>query len=244
MTAATALRSLHLIPADPPKCARECIRRGETLCGVGDSFHVLYVVRLGFLKSLTLSDGGLMQVTGFLMADDVIGLDGIETGYHQSQVVALEDSEVFVLPFTQCEQWSQESAQGQRLLMRMMAREIVRKQELMILLGTMRAEQRVASFLLDLSERYARLGYSHSQFMLRMTRQEMGSYLGLKLETVSRMLARFQQEGFIQVQGKSIALLDFHALRQVSGLSSDRQRLAVEAIVDREGELLVAKERR
>jgi CRP/FNR family transcriptional regulator len=242
MIAATALLSLHPIPAHPLKCARERVRRGETLCGVGDSFDVLYVVRLGFLKSLTLSDGGLMQVTGFLMADDVIGLDGIATGFHQSQVVALDDSEVFVLPFARCEQWSQESAHGQRLVMRMMAREIVRKQELMILLGTMRAEQRVASFLLDFSERYGRLGYSHSQFLLRMTRQEMGSYLGLKLETVSRILSRFQQDGLIQVQGKSIALLDFRALRQVSGLSSDRQWPVVDPIVDREGELLVARE--
>jgi CRP/FNR family transcriptional regulator len=176
------------------------------------------------------------------MAGDVIGLDGIDNGFHHGEVIALEDAEVFVLPFAQCEQWSLESAHGQRLFMRTLAHEIVRSQELMIMLGTMRAEQRVAIFLLDNSERYGRLGYSRSQFLLRMTRQDMGSYLGLKLETVSRVLSRFQQAGFIQVQGKAIALLDFRALRRLSGISPYRQRPAVKPIVDRDGELLVADE--
>jgi CRP/FNR family transcriptional regulator len=231
---------VNVVPLKSPKRSRHRVRRGATLYGVGDSFHVLYVVRVGVLKSCTVSDDGLMQVTGFLMSGDVMGLDGIDTGFHQSQVVALEDAEVFMVPFAQCEQWSQESRHSQRLMMRTLAREIVRSQELMILLGTMRAEQRVATFLLDLSERYGRLGYSRSQFVLRMTRQDIGSYLGLKLETVSRALSRFQQDGFIQVQGRSIALLDFAALWRLSGLSPDRPRPAVDPILDREGELLCA----
>ena len=233
--------SFNVVALNPPKCARRRIGRGETLFGVGDSFRSLYVVRLGFLKSLTVSDDGLAQVTGFQMVGDVIGLDGIDTGYHQSEVVALEDAEVFVLPFAQCEQWSHNSAFGQRLMMRTLAREIVRSQELMIMLGTMRAEQKLSTFLLDLSQRYGRLGYSRSQFLLRMTRQEIGSYLGLKLETVSRLLSHFQREGFVQVQGKSIALLDFPALCRMSGISPRRQKPAVDPILDREGELLVAE---
>jgi CRP/FNR family transcriptional regulator, anaerobic regulatory protein len=251
MIAATALRSstpvtadvpagANVVPLGAPKRSRHRVRRGETLYGIGDPFRSLYVVRVGVLKTFTVSDEGLMQVTGFAMAGDVIGLDGIDTSRHQSSVVALEDCELFVLPFAQCEQWSQESAHGQRLMMRTLAREIVRSQELMIVLGTMRAEQRLATFLLDISERYGRLGYSRAQFLLRMTRQDIGSYLGLKLETVSRLLSRFQQEGFMQVQGKSISLLDFDSLRQLSGFSSERRRPAPDPILDREGELLVA----
>ncbi len=253
MIAANALRSSNPVPAaertpasanvvalNPPKRSRQRVRRGETLYGVGDPFRSLYVVRVGVLKSFTVSDDGLAQVTGFLMVGDVIGMDGIDTGCHQNEVVALEDAEVFVVPFSQCEQWSQESAHGQRLMMRTLAREIVRSQELMMVLGSLRAEQRLATFLLDISDRYGRLGYSRSEFVLRMTRNDIGSYLGLKLETVSRLLSRFQQEGFIQVQGKSIALLDFPALWQLSGLSPNRQRPAADPILDREGELLVA----
>jgi CRP/FNR family transcriptional regulator len=124
------------------------------------------------------------------------------------------------------------------MMLRTMAHEIVRSQDLMIMLGTMRAEQRVALFLLDLSQRYGRLGYSQTQFLLRMTRQEIGSYLGLKLETVSRILSHFQQEGYLQVQGRSISLLDLPALGQLSGLSPDRSRVAPESILDREGEFV------
>jgi CRP/FNR family transcriptional regulator len=230
----------NVVELTPPKRSRHRVRRGETLYGVGDTFRSLFVVRVGMLKTFTTSDDGLLQVTGFQMTGDVIGMDGIDTGRHQSSVVALEDAELFVVPFSQCEQWSHESAHGQRLMMRTLAREIVRSQELMIVLGTMRAEQRLATFLLDLSDRYGRLGYSRSQFLLRMTRQDIGSYLGLKLETVSRLLSRMQQEGYIQVQGRSISLLDFESMRQLSGFSPNRQRPIAEPIVDREGELLVA----
>ena len=105
------------------------------------------------------------------------------------------------------------------------------------MLGSMRAEQRLATFLLDQSERYGRIGYSRTQFRLRMTRQEIGSYLGLKLETVSRLLSRFHQEGSIHVQGKSISLLDINALLQVSGTSANRPRAAIDPILDRDGQL-------
>ena len=259
MTAATALRDCEtisapaparrpaplerttgsVVPLAHPKRLRQRVRRGETLYTAGDAFRVLYVVRVGVMKSFTLSDDGMMQVTGFAMSGDVVGLDGIDSGKQQSSVVALDDCEVFVVPFAQCERWSQESAHAQRLMMRILAREILRSQELMLLLGTMRAEQRLATFLLDLSERYGRLGYSRTQFILRMTRQDIGSYLGLKLETVSRLLSRFQQEGILQVQGKSLALLDVATLWRLSGLSPDHQWPSSDSILDRDGELRV-----
>ncbi len=234
----------NVSPLKPATCVRRRVRRGETLCFIGDSLSALFVVRFGFLKSLTMSGDGLTQITGFPMVGDVIGLDGIDAGQHLNEVVALENAEVFVLPFAQYERWLQVSVYAQRLMVRTMAFEIVRSQDLLLLLGASRAEQKVAIFLLDMSERYRRLGYSRSQFMLRMTREDVGSYLGLKLETVSRMLSHLQQEGVIQVQGKSIALLDFPALWRVSGTSADHERSAIDPILDRNGVLMVAKEAR
>jgi CRP/FNR family transcriptional regulator, anaerobic regulatory protein len=203
---------------------------------------MLFVVRFGFFKSVAPSIDGFQQVTGFPMVNDEIGLDGVETRTHTQEVVALDDAEVFLLPFARCERWSHESAYGQRLLMRTMALEILRSQELMLALGGPPAEQRVAMFLLDLSERYGRLGYSRSEFQLHMTQAELGSYLGLKLETVIRTLSHLQRAGAIQARGKSIALLDFPLLRRTSGISPDHRWLAVDPILDREGALMVAPE--
>ena len=217
------------------------MRRGETLCSTGDSFRVLYVVHCGTFKSFVISLNGLIQVTGFQIAGDIVGLDGISTGLHQTDVVALEDTEVFVLPFLQCQQWSRESAFGQRHLMRTLAHEITRNRRHMLALGTTRAEQRMAIFLLDLSQRHERLGHSRFQLVLQMTRKDLGSYLGLTLETVSRQLSRLQRECIIQVQGKSLALLDFAAPRRLAGVSSDCSSMTVDSIVDQKGNFLVAK---
>ena len=220
-------------------CMRRHVCRGESVCGIGDLFRMLYVVRTGTLKSFLVSHSGVTQITGFQIAGDMIGLDGIGTGHHQSTVVALEDAEVFVLPFAQYEQLSLASQCSQRSMMRMLAQEIIRSRNHLLVLGTMRAEQRVALFLLDISMRYGRLGYSRSQFLLRMTRQDVGSFLGLTLETVSRSLSRLQREGVIQVQGKSVALLDFTALWRLAGVSSIGPSPAIYPIVDRAGTLLV-----
>jgi CRP/FNR family transcriptional regulator len=225
----TPLKSAHRL--------RRPLRRGETLFGAGDPFSTLFVVRQGFFKSLASSANGQVQVTGFPMVGDVLGLDGIDTGYHQCDVVAFDNAEVFVLPFAECEQWARETAHGQRLMRRTLAREITRGHDHMLLLSATRAEQRVAIFLLDTAERHRRLGDSRSRFALRMTRQDIGSYLGLQLETVSRLLSHFQREGFIQVQGREIALLDFPALWRLSGHTPDIHRPMVEPLLDGQGNL-------
>ena len=133
---------------------RRRVRRGETLFGAGDAFGTLFVVRAGFFKSLASSASGQVQMTGFPMAGDVLGLDGIDTGLHQCDVVAFDNAEVFVLPFAECEQWARESAGAQRLMRRTLAREITRSHDHMLLLSAARAEQRVAIFLLGISERF------------------------------------------------------------------------------------------
>ena len=242
-TAAKVLRPVAIAPSivTPLKTTlrlRRSLRRGEVLFGAGDAFSTLFVVRSGHFKSLASSASGQVQVTGFPMATDVLGMDGIDTGFHQCDVVAFDNADVFVLPFAECEQWAQDTANGQQLMRRTFAREITRGHDHMLLLSATRAEQRVAMFLLDLAERYRRLGESRSRFALRMTRQDIGSYLGLQLETVSRLLSHFQREGFLQVQGREIAMLDFPALWRLSGHMPDSHRPPIEPILDAQGNLL------
>jgi CRP/FNR family transcriptional regulator len=236
-TAPTVPVRADVVPLQRRACSLRHFSRGEPLCSVGESFRALFVVHCGNLKSYVVSRNGLIQVTGFQIAGDIVGLDGIDSGLYQSDVVALTDSKVFVLPFAQCEQWSRESAHAQHLLLRTLARETCRGQQHMLALGTMRADQRLANFLLDLSLRHERLGLSRSQFVLGMLRQDIGSYLGLTLETVSRLLSRMQRDGVLQVQGKAISLLDFPALWRLAGTTPEHQQLPLEPMVDREGNL-------
>lgn len=237
-----ATESGNVVPLRHVKGPRRRVHRGESLYEAGDSVHALYVVRLGVFKTFSISEDGLTQVTGFHITGDVIGLDGIDTEHHQSGVIALEDAEVFVLPFPHCMSWSLESAHKHRLMIRALAREIVRAQRIMLMLGTMRADQRVVAFLMDLSERYGRLGYSRSQLLLRMTRQDIGDFLGLKLETVSRVLSVLQREGLILVHGKSIALLDLPGLSRAGRTSTACSDERAEPIPDWDGTLKMTKE--
>jgi CRP/FNR family transcriptional regulator len=145
----------------------------------------------------------------------VLGLDGIATDRHSLDVIALDDSEVCVIPYAHLQAVAMRAPAIQHQVHRMMSREIVREQGIMMLLGSMRADARVAAFLLGLSEKFAARGYSPTEFHLRMTREEIGSYLGLKLETVSRVLSRFQGKGLIRAQVRSITIVDVEGLRTV-----------------------------
>ncbi|HXZ49438.1 MAG TPA: fumarate/nitrate reduction transcriptional regulator Fnr [Usitatibacter sp.] len=189
---------------------RKRVKRGETLYRSGEAFESLYAVRSGFFKSCVVLEDGRDQVTGFHMAGEIVGMDGIGNDRHAADVVALEDSEVCVIPYARLEE-----AGLQRQLHKVMSRELVRDQGVMMLLGTMHAEERLAAFLLNLSQRFVARGYSPNEFHLRMTRDEIGSYLGLSLETVSRLFSRFQTDGHISVQQKHIRILDVKGLRAV-----------------------------
>lgn len=189
---------------------RKRVKRGESLYRAGESFGSLYALRSGFLKSSVVLEDGRDQVTAFHMAGEIVGMDGIGTDHHATDVTALEDSEVCVIPYAHLEE-----AGLQRQLHRVMSRELVRDQGVMMLLGTLRAEERLAAFLLNLSQRFTARGYSPHEFHLRMKREEIGSYLGLSLETVSRLFSRFQADGLVAVQQKHIRILDVDGLRSV-----------------------------
>lgn len=195
--------------------ARRRVVRGAELYHARDAFTALYAVRLGSFKTRLGTQDGREQVTGFQMAGDLLGLDGIGASRYASDAVALEDSEVCVLPFAELETLSRESNALQSHLHRVMSREIVRDQGLMLLLGNMRAEERLATFLLSLSERFRARGFSPTAFVLRMSRQEIGSYLGMKLETVSRVFSRFREQGMVEVNQREIRLADESALKQL-----------------------------
>jgi CRP/FNR family transcriptional regulator len=199
--------------------ARRRLKRGDSLFKAGDPFNALYAIRSGFLKTTVLTADGREQVTGFQMSGELLGLDGIGTGRYNGNAVALEDSEACVLPFALLEQLGREVPGIQRNLHSVLSREIVRDHGVMMLLGSMSAEERLAAFLINLSRRFTARGYSPSDFYLRMTREEIGSYLGLKLETVSRLFSRFQADNMIEVQQKHVRILDIpglEALRKAS----------------------------
>jgi CRP/FNR family transcriptional regulator len=191
--------------------------RGDYLYRSGDQFLSLYAIHSGSFKTQVLHEDGREQVTGFQMVGEIIGLDAISTDRHTCDAVALEDSEVCDLPFTKLEALSREMPSLQRHLHKIMSREIVRDQGIMLLLGSMRAEERLAAFLLNLSQRFAARGYSPTSFQLRMSRQEIGSYLGLKLETVSRAFSHFQEDRLICVKVRSVEILDLPRLRCIVG---------------------------
>ncbi len=194
---------------------RRKIKRHTHLYRSGDGFEAIYAIRAGFFKTDVLLEDGRDQVTGFQMAGEILGLDGISTEHHSCNAVALEDSEVCVIPFAKLEELSRQVTALQHNFHKVMSREIVRDHGLMMLLGTMRAEERLAAFLLNMSQRFVARGYSQQEFHLRMTREEIGSYLGLKLETVSRAFSKFQDEGYISVQQKHIRIIDIPGMRKL-----------------------------
>lgn len=194
---------------------RRLFRKGNVLFRAGDCFKALYAIHSGSCKTVLLGVDGQYQIAGFHMAGEIIGIDGIGTNVHDSEATALEDLEICPIPFDEIENLARLSHVFRQNINRLLSQESARLHVMMLMLGTMRADQRLAAFLLDLSQRYSAHGYSSCNFVLRMTRQEIGSYLGLKLETVSRLFARFQREGTLQVQGRLVKLLDRGALSRL-----------------------------
>ena len=202
------LKPQELARLDNLVARRRSVPRGEALFRNGERFEALYAVRTGFFKTCVGSEDGRDQVTGFQMAGELLGLDGISSDRHHCDAVALEDSSVCVIPYAQLEDLSREFSLLQHQFHKIMSREIVRDHGVMLLLGNMRAEERLAAFLLNLTQRLRARGFSASSLVLRMTREEIGSYLGLKLETVSCAFSRFHEDGLLEVRQRQLRILD------------------------------------
>ena len=198
---------------------RRRLKRGETVFHAGDEFGAICAIRSGFFKTATVDHEGHEQVIGFFMRGELFGLDGIGASGYDCTASALEDGEIVVLPFALMQDMALENQAMQRQLHAVLSREITRGHEVMMLLGTMRAEARLASFLVNLSGRLARQGYSSSDFILRMTRRDIGSYLGLKLETVSRLFSEFKKRGLLQVEQKRVRIVDRQGLERALAAS-------------------------
>lgn len=193
---------------------RKTIKRGISLFRSGEAFVALYAIRTGFFKTIVNSSDGRDQVTGFHMAGEIMGLDGFMSNQHHSDAVALEDAEICMISTSKLDAHKATSKLFQKHMYHLMSSEIVREQSIMLLLGNMRAEERVATFLTNLVKRLHARGFSRSELVLRMTRDEIGSYLGLKLETVSRVFSKLSGQGILDVNVRKIRILNQDALQQ------------------------------
>ncbi len=184
------------------------LQKGDHVFRNGDPFHNLYVVKTGTVKTYTESPDGGEQVVGFHLPGEIIGLDAIQTDQHGCSARVLETSAICELPFDNLEDLASHIHSLQHQLFRLLSKEISRDTEMLSLLSKSTAEERLATFLLDLSKRHQQRGFAANEFFLSMSRQEIGSYLGLALETVSRLFTRLQEDGILRVERKHIEILD------------------------------------
>ena len=194
---------------------RRKLLRGDYLYRAGDGFRSLYAIRNGFFKIFELDEDGCEKITGFYMAGELLGMDAISDDQHHYHAIALEDSTVCELPFAELEHLTSAVPALQHHFHKLMSREILADQSHMLSLGKMKAEQRLAAFLLSLSQRLALRGYSPTHFYLRMTREEIGNYLGLTLETISRTFTRLQEDGLMTIHHRDLELHDLPRLKKM-----------------------------
>lgn len=197
------------------------LKKGEFLFRQGDSFNSVFAVRSGSLKTFSITDCGEEQITGFHLPSEFVGLSGMDTDVYPVSAIALETTSICEIPFERLDELSASVPQLRRQLMRIMSREIRDDQQMMLLLSKKTADERIATFLVNLSARFRSRGYSPYHFRLAMSRNEIGNYLGLAVETVSRVFTRFQQNGLLSAEGKEIRILDFMELCAQAGGSLD-----------------------
>lgn len=199
-------------------------KTGQRIHTIGQPFDTLYIVNSGFLKTVLIDEFGNEQVLSFPMKGDMLGVDGIHTRHYSSEAVALSDCDLILLPFKKLTALGRVHLELENVMYGVMSRELVREQAMIGMLGALSAEARVARFLVSLADRFAQMGYSSKLFNLRMTRHEIGSYLGLTLETVSRTLSAFNEIGLITVDQRTIGIKDPEALKTLRRLPPSRSR--------------------
>ncbi len=195
------------------------VHKGDEIYQAGKPLEALYAIRSGTIKSYTITEEGEEQITGFHLPGDIVGFDAITKGQHASFAQALETAMVCEIPFDTLDNLSGTMPRLRQQIMRLMSSEIKGDQDLILLLSKKSAEERLAAFLMNLSDRYGQRGFSPREFRLTMTRGDIGNYLGLTVETISRLLGRFQKQDLIRVSGKFITILDLDALRELAGNS-------------------------
>ncbi|MGN6389662.1 MAG: Crp/Fnr family transcriptional regulator [Burkholderiaceae bacterium] len=199
-------------------------KTGQRVHTIGQPFDTLYIVHSGFLKTVLIDEFGNEQVLSFPMKGDMLGVDGIHSRRYASEAVALSNCDLILVPFKKLTALGRVHPELEPAMYGVMSRELVREQAMVSMLGALSAEARVARFLISLSDRFADMGYSSKFFNLRMTRHEIGSYLGLTLETVSRTLSAFNEIGLITVDQRSITINDRESLKSLRRLPPSSSR--------------------
>lgn len=197
------------------------IHKGEQIFQDGEKMQSLYAIRSGTFKTFTVNEQGEEQITGFHLAGDLLGFDAIADGEHPSFAKALETSMICEIPYSTLDSLSNSMPKLKKQVLRMMSTEIRADQEMLTLLNRKNAEQRLATFISTLSSRYHARGLSSTEFRLSMTRSDIGNYIGLTVETISRLLNRFHKSGILKVEGKLISILDIDLLNECAGLTAD-----------------------
>jgi CRP/FNR family transcriptional regulator, anaerobic regulatory protein len=210
------LSAKEMMLIDQMVTTRIKIKRGEPLFRIGTQFKSLYTIRSGFFKTSISTADGREQVSGFYMSGELIGLDGLAQDQHTCTACALEDSEVCVLHLQLINELSHDIHTLQSHVQKVMSREIVNDHHHLFLLGSMRADSRVATFLLNLLTRLHARGQAQDELLLRMTREDIGSYLGLTIETISRTLSKMAKNGIISVDQRKIRVLQPEALHYLA----------------------------
>lgn len=191
------------------------VKKGAALYRTGDPLRSLYAVRIGSFKTSMLSVDGREQVTGFHIPGEMLGLDAISADEHACNAFALEDSEVCPIHFAQLEKLAQNLPSLQHNLNRLLSREIVRDHRMLMLMGNMNSDERLAAFLLNLSQRLSLRGYSAKDFVLKMRREEIGSFLGMRLETICRGIAHLRDQGLVEISGRDVRIQNMDGLKQL-----------------------------
>lgn len=191
------------------------VERGSSLYRTGDVFTSLYAIKLGHFKTVYSEGPATKQIISFQMSGEILAMEGISHSRHRCSAIALEDSEVCEIPYSRLEELLAQLPSLQAHFHRMMSREIEREHQMLLLLGSMSADQRVAAFLMNLSRRYEARGFSPNHFVLRMTREDIGNYLGLTIESVSRVFSRFKKNDWIEGSPRDVKLLDRKALEDL-----------------------------
>lgn len=198
---------------------KKILKKGDFLFNAGDDFDAIHAIRSGSIKSYTISSDGTEQITGFHLPGEIVGLDAISTTEYPSFAKALETSLVCTIPFEKLEVLSRNFAGLQKQLFKIMSGEIREEQELMMLLNKKNADERFAAFIMNLSVRFKRRGLSETEFQLTMTRSDIGNYLGLAVETVSRLVTRLQKQNLIAISDRYIEIIDVSKLSQLAGIN-------------------------
>ncbi len=199
-------------------------KTGQRIYTLGQVFDSFYLVNSGFVKTVAVDDQGNEQVLGFPMKGDLFGIDGIHSKKYETEAVALSNCDIIIIPFRKFIALGRSHPELETEIYRVMSRELVREQNMLSMLGSLSSEARVARFLVNLSDRFVEMGYSGREFSLRMTRQEIGSYLGMTLETVSRTLSAFNEIGYISINQRELVLKDVPTLRTLRRLPPSRTR--------------------